>query len=442
MGPFELMNVTGVPIAVHAADGLAGELGDFYLPDPLLIAKAKEGLWEIPSKEEDVEYSQAVYNRLLGVTMAISATLVDEGCASPLDIDLGARVGLRWPKGPISIYNRLSEEERKNVIEAFKEKHPAFPIPSCLTPDNTFSLPTVTEETDDINKMKILSLARPDYSNALNETVFEELDQAVERSEGAPVVILKGKGKNFAAGADIKYFVKNIENGTIDHIVEFTRNAQGTVAKLDNYPGKVIAVVDGFALGGGAEVMLSADIVVVSPRAIIGFPETGIGIYPGLGGTFRLSRRVGKDLARYLIATGTMVNGKDAVTLGIADYCESPQNITPQWLAALEPMEKRDINTLPGKWKNITAFMAKYNVKQLLETEFSEDWQKKTQKKLKYKAPIALELAMELIEKAVNISDEQAAANELAHLTQIFNTEDALTGLKSVGKYRPEFKGK
>ena len=450
MGPFELMNVTGVPIAVHAAEGLAQELGEFYRPDPLLVTQAQKGLWplETPTgkEEKDEPTSDYVFHRFLGLIIAIAATLMEEGAAAPLDIDLGARVGLRWPEGPLSLYNRMAQSERQHVIDIFKERYNSknFPFPNRLTVNFTFPLFNVVE-TPRQGNIVTLSLARPDHANAFNEAMFKDLDRAVERNTGASVLIINGKGKNFAAGADIDLFIQNIENKRIDRTIDFTRDAQATLSKIDRFPGKVITIVDGFALGGGAELMLAADVITAAPRALIGFPETGIGIYPGLGGTYRLTRRVGEGLAKYLIGTSQLLNGKDAAVIGLVDACLAPEDMTIEWLRAQVSAAKAGNagkRELPPKWQNIVDFMNQYSLPELLEKTFTEDWQIKIQAKLRSKAPIALRLAMELIHRAASCTYEEAVANELAHLEEIFNTEDALTGLKSVGKYKPVFKGK
>ncbi|MCU0289133.1 MAG: 3-hydroxyacyl-CoA dehydrogenase NAD-binding domain-containing protein [Acidobacteria bacterium] len=447
MGPFELMNVTGVPIAVHALEGLAQELGDFYRPNSLLVSQAQKGLWPLEKETiKEVQPSNYVYYRSLGQIIATAATLIAEGTATPLDIDLGARVGLRWPEGPLSLYNHMSGEERQQVIDTFKERYTSaeFSFPQDLTAGFTFPLSNVME-TPGPGNIAVLSLARPDHANAFNEAMFKDLDRAVERNTGAAMLILNGKGKNFAAGADIDFFIKNIENKHIDHIIDFTRFGQATLAKIDRFNGNVIAVVDGFALGGGAELMLTADVITAAPRSLIGFPETGIGIYPGLGGTYRLTQKVGEGLAKYLIGTGQLLNGKDAAVIGLVDACLAPEDMTIEWLRAQIPAAKAGAaakRELTAKWQNIVDFMNQYSLPELLEKTFTEDWQIKIQAKLRSKAPIALRLAMELIHRAASCTYEEAIANELAHLEEIFNTEDALTGLKSVGKYRPVFKGK
>lgn len=446
MGPFQLMNVTGVPIAVHAADGLAHYLGDFYRPHPLLIEQAQQGLWEVP-QELPQTVNNYVFNRLLGTIVSIAATLISEQCATPLDIDLGARVGLRWPTGPLFMFNQLTPAERVQVIQTFAEAYPAYPVPGFLTPSTSFSLPGVFStplhsHSKEADVASVLHLARPDASNAFNQTMFQDLHHAVSQHAHAPLLIIKGKGKNFAAGADIHFFIQQIEENRIDRIVEFTRFAQETLAQIDQFPGTVIAVVDGFALGGGAELMLAADIIVTTPRALIGFPETGIGIYPGLAGTYRLAHRIGLPLARYLVGTGQFINGKEAVDIGLAHYCQAPENITTQWLTSLTPIPPKEISNLPVKWQNIASFMDVSSITQLMEKPCTEDWQIKIREKLKYKAPIALNLAFQLIENVPHSTYQQAVANELAHLPEVFTSQDALIGLKSIGKYKPQFTGK
>jgi enoyl-CoA hydratase/3-hydroxyacyl-CoA dehydrogenase len=434
MGPFQLMNVTGVPIACHAAAGLAEPLGDFYAPDPLLKTQVEKGRWDIPECEE---FSQPVFDRLLATVWAVCGTLVKDGSATPLAIDLGARVGLRWPTGPFGLFNRLSPEDRKRALNAFSNRHPDYPLPEDLQTASSFAVPTVEAESD--GQHAVISLARPDRSNALNGQVFSDLDGVLEANSGARAIVLKGKGKSLAAGADVRFFIKCMEEGKVDKIVDFTAFAQSVTSKIDGFPGKAISVADGFALGGGAELMLSADVIVATPRATIGFPETGIGIYPGLGGTHRLTRRVGRGLAKYLIGTGQMIPGTTAAEIGLADHCLPPEKLDPSGLAELEQSGKRELS---GKWGDIADFMESHTLDQLLTGEFSEDWQQKVQHKLHQKAPIALKLAWKLIEENENLTTEQALKNELAHLTEVFTTSDAMEGLKSIGKYRPKFQGK
>jgi enoyl-CoA hydratase/3-hydroxyacyl-CoA dehydrogenase len=208
--------------------------------------------------------------------------------------------------------------------------------------------------------------------------------------------------------------------------------------RIADYSGKVIAIADGFALGGGAELLLTADVIVATPRALIGFPETGIGIYPGLGGGWRLAQRVGPELAKYLVATGQMLDGKSARQIGLVDHCLEVDQLTAAELAALD---RRAAEPLPAKWRGIADWFAQHSLDELLSGEFAEEWQQKIQKKLRSKAPIALRLALQLIDETAEMNIQEANELELQHLPDVFGTEDAMTGLKSIGKYRPEFKG-
>jgi enoyl-CoA hydratase/3-hydroxyacyl-CoA dehydrogenase len=107
MGPFELMNVTGIPIGMHAATTLGDKLGPFYAPARALVDQvAAGGLWSVEGTPDESRF-EVVRRRLLGVTFLVAATLVEEGVASIEDTDIGARVGLRWSLGPFELANRV-----------------------------------------------------------------------------------------------------------------------------------------------------------------------------------------------------------------------------------------------------------------------------------------------------------------------------------------------
>ncbi|HYC77596.1 MAG TPA: 3-hydroxyacyl-CoA dehydrogenase NAD-binding domain-containing protein, partial [Planctomycetota bacterium] len=309
MGPFELMNVTGVPIALHAASTLGRELGPLYAPSPRLRAQVEaRALWPLEGEATAAKKSLVV-DRLLGVTFLVAACLVEEGVGAVEDVDIGARVGLRWPKGPFELMNRVGVA-RAAELAAFVGKPHGVAVPKLLSgraAPFTFRLvETVVED-----RIATLSINRPDALNALNEEVTAQLDAAFDAVAARPdvdAIVVAGKGKAFIAGADIRYFVKRIEAKKIDEIVAFTRKGHGTLLKFGRARQPVIALVDGLSLGGGSELALACDYVLVTPKGSFGFPETGIGIYPGLGGTQRLPRRVGTALAKAWIFTGANVS--------------------------------------------------------------------------------------------------------------------------------------
>ncbi|MGM0403000.1 MAG: enoyl-CoA hydratase/isomerase family protein [Thermodesulfobacteriota bacterium] len=162
-----------------------------------------------------------------------------------------------------------------------------------------------------------ITINRPKSLNALNSQVLQELRRALEEiaeNQDIRVLILTGAGeKAFVAGADIG------ELSTLNPLQAryFAKNGHAVMNKLQELPVPVIAAVNGFALGGGLEIALSCDFVYASENAKIGLPEINLGIIPGFGGTQRLARIVGKNLAKEMIFTGKMMSAEEAGQKGI-----------------------------------------------------------------------------------------------------------------------------
>jgi enoyl-CoA hydratase/3-hydroxyacyl-CoA dehydrogenase len=133
MGPFELMNVTGIPIAVHASTTLGNELGPFYATADILSAqKDKNKNWDLAGEVDNSKIGAAV-NRFYGVCLGVAAALVDEGVASIEDTDRGAKIGLRWMFGPFEIINKIGIDKTFAAVEAITQKYADFKMPQILT---------------------------------------------------------------------------------------------------------------------------------------------------------------------------------------------------------------------------------------------------------------------------------------------------------------------
>jgi enoyl-CoA hydratase len=162
-----------------------------------------------------------------------------------------------------------------------------------------------------------ITLNRPQQMNALNRQMFRDLDAAFDQvaaDPGARVVVITGSGdRAFAAGADIREFVGM---GPVEAL-DFSRNAQRIFRKLETMAKPAIAAVNGFALGGGCELMMACDIAYAADTAKMGQPEINLGIIPGAGGTQRLSRLVGKQKAKELEMTGDMLSAQEALQIGL-----------------------------------------------------------------------------------------------------------------------------
>ncbi len=174
-----------------------------------------------------------------------------------------------------------------------------------------------TIEVETADGITTLTLNRPAQLNALNHRMIQELDRALDEMAAdntARVLVLTGAGERaFAAGGDIHEFER------MDHLtaLAYGRNIQRVFRKLETLPKPSVAAVNGFALGGGCELMLACDIAYAADTARIGQPEVTLGIIPGAGGTQRLPRVVGKPKALELLMTGDTLTAAEALAIGL-----------------------------------------------------------------------------------------------------------------------------
>ncbi len=177
------------------------------------------------------------------------------------------------------------------------------------------------------NGIFTITINRPDKLNALNKTVFEDLDKIMDTiysDDAIKGVIITGAGpKAFVAGADISEFMSISDNDA-----EFlSSNGQRIFFKIEDSPKPVIAAVNGFALGGGCELAMACHFRLASNTARFGQPEVNLGLIPGYGGTQRLSMLVGKGKAMELIMTGNMIGADEAKDLGLVNHVTAPEEL-------------------------------------------------------------------------------------------------------------------
>ena len=173
----------------------------------------------------------------------------------------------------------------------------------------------------------ILYINRPEAMKALNTGVLEEIIQAadeISRDDEIQVLIITGAGdKSFVAGADIKemHGLTAVEGRKFGYI------GQAAFRAIEKLEKPVIAAVNGFALGGGCELAMAADIRLASDKAKFGQPEVGLGITPGFGGTQRLPRLVGEGRAMELILTANTINVEEAYRIGLVNHIYPAENL-------------------------------------------------------------------------------------------------------------------
>ena len=450
LGPFALMNLTGPTIALHATDYLAEQLDTVrYTGAASLRELVSSGeMWQIGDETESgEEASRVIRERLLGQVFAVSAQIVEEDICSKEDVDRGAKVGLRWARGPFELANRLGVDEAVRMAEAYSDLA-GFELPEWfanLSGPMQFSLVDVVVE----DGVATVRLNRPEAMNALNETLVAQLGSALDElnaREDVSTIILEGAGKAFVAGADVKFFVDKIRADAISDIYDFTAFGHEVLGKLENSDKITIALTTGLALGGGLELALACDYRIGTRRTQFRFPETSIGIYPGLGGTQRTPRICGIEAARFAILAGNFLDAGSAAALGLLTHLVEASDVASTVDELVESGKPTDkYPAAPADSTHPTtafalAFYSNENMATLAAGECPEGFDaadkmvSRQLKSLSQTAPIALALASELLDGAVETGDDLDAglALELAGLTELFGTADALEGLSAL----------
>jgi enoyl-CoA hydratase len=209
-----------------------------------------------------------------------------------------------------------------------------------------------------------VTINRPDKLNALNQDVVSALKEMcawAENNDSVRCVVITGAGPNpapegkrakpnaFVAGADITEFVGK---GSKEILELFTDNA---IEAIWNLSKPTIAMVDGFALGGGCEVACSCDIRIASTRAIFGTPEIKLGLIPGYGGTQRLVNLVGYGKAMEMMMSGNNVDAVEAHRLGIANQLCTPEELLDTTMSLAQTIAGKSMHTLRVAKKTIRA---------------------------------------------------------------------------------------
>ena len=458
LGPFALMNLTGSPIAMHSTDYLAAQLGTprYSATQSLRDLVADGRTWDISGDERcSEEAAKVIRERLLGQVFAVSSQIVAEGICSMEDVDRGAKVGLRWALGPFEIANRIGVSEAVRMASNYAEQAD-LELPDWFTDRrNQFDFSYIDVEVKD--GIANVRINRPEAMNALNVTVVSQLGEALDGlnvRDDVTTIVLEGAGKAFVAGADVKFFVDKIRADSIPDIYDFTANGHNVLDKLENSPKTTIALTTGLALGGGLELALACDYRVGTRRTQFRFPETSIGIYPGLGGTQRTPRICGIECARYAVLAGNFLDAASAKALGLLTNLVDPSAIGVTVAAIASegkpdekyPSEPSDSNHPVVAFA--TSFYSGKNMSSLLSGNIPDGFDAEDKmvsrqlKSLSRTAPIALSMASNLLDAATRTDLDSGLESELNGLHEIFGTTDALEGLSAlIEGRRPEYSG-
>lgn len=244
-----------------------------------------------------------------------------------------------------------------------------------------------------------VTISREKAMNALNPDVLKELRQAVTElgaNQEVRVIIVTGAGeKAFVAGADISA----MSQMSPADAQEFGKLGHATMNAVDQCQKPVIAAVNGFCLGGGLELALSCDFIYASEKAKLGLPEVNLGLFPGWGGTQRLSRLIGKNRAKEFIFSARILSAPEAFAFGIVNKLCKPEELMN---------DVRAVATEIGK-----------------------------------KGPLAVGFAKQVINGGYDLPLLDGLGKELTTFPKCFETEDLKEGLAAfLGKRPANFKGK
>lgn len=178
-----------------------------------------------------------------------------------------------------------------------------------------------------VDQVVTLTINRPEALNALNTEMLTELSTALREVADHPeyrCLVLRGAGdKAFVAGADISEMLTFNQRQAFD----FSLFGNRIFAQLEQLHIPTIAVVHGYALGGGMELAIACDFRIATPQAKFALPETGLGIIPGFGGTFRLARLIGEGHAKHLMYTGKTIDGQEAYRIGLVETLTTAEEL-------------------------------------------------------------------------------------------------------------------
>ena len=240
-----------------------------------------------------------------------------------------------------------------------------------------------------------IRLNRPERYNALNRTMIREIVEAMERfdqDEVITVIVLNGEGKSFSAGADIDEMVDAtpISMELLDPFADWDR-----ISRLHK---PLIAAVHGFVLGGGFELALACDLIYATPETQFGFPEVGLGVMPGAGGTQRLTKRIGRTRALEWLWTGDRMPASEAERLGIINRIVEADQLEASVLKVAERIAAQPV--------------------------------------------MSVRLIKDAVDKAGDLSLQDGMDHERRNFYLLFGTNDQTEGMKAfLDKRQPAFKG-
>jgi enoyl-CoA hydratase / 3-hydroxyacyl-CoA dehydrogenase len=438
MGPYELLDFVGVDIGADSLAYFAEALSPEYGKGKTFAAMVKEGklgkktgrgFYDWSSGRADIPKAEPTDKVSIMDIFALeineSVKLIEEGVASPEDIERGVVLGMNRPFGPISVAKDLSNAEVKAKLEELASNFgcaifaPAKAIAGGRMRDAVdgrlgprdeakAAEPAAKQEPHTGAGGEVVMLERLPRGvakvtlnrprlNTINYQVLERLDAIITElsaDRAVRAVVVTGEGPVFCAGADLSQFF----NSSVA-FMDFAKNGARIMRRLAEMPKITIAVLKGYTLGGGLELALSCDVRVATEDVEVGFPELSRGLVPAWSGSQRLPKLLGLSQASFMILTSERINGKRAYEIGVVNR-----------------LVQGDAD------------------------QFALDYARELAEK---QAPVAVMLAKTLLNKGSEVPMDVGLDMEAMAAGLLFATEDLKEGVSAfLGKRKAEFKGK
>jgi enoyl-CoA hydratase/3-hydroxyacyl-CoA dehydrogenase len=438
MGPYELLDFVGIDIVYDSLVYYAKELSPEYqkcrtfkemVEKKNLGKKTGKVFYDWTAGRPKIDTNKATKKisllDLFSIEINESLKILQEGIATPQDIETGVKLGLNRPFGPITIAKSLTNAEVKAKLESLAKQYdckifePAEalvqgkmreavdgrlyqvakkeaqkPVVESAKASGSETLNTLIIERFD-NKVARILINRPKH-NTITEEVLDDLNRAIDSlwlDNTVNVIIITGQGTTFSAGAELTSYFP-----TPQHFLEYSRKGERIYRRLSEIPKITIAALKGYALGGGLELAMACDIRVATEDVKLGLPEVTLGLIPAWGGSQRLAKLIGMSKAMQLVLTGERITGKEAYQIGLVAKI----------------------------FDNIDAESLNY-AKDIASTS----------------APISAALAKRLINKGTEAGMDIGLEMESFAAGIVFATDDIKEGITAMlSKKKPEFKGK
>jgi enoyl-CoA hydratase / 3-hydroxyacyl-CoA dehydrogenase len=329
VGPFTALNLTGGnPITNHGLEEMRKtHIPWFRSPKTLQEYTASASKWDTAKRGEQVEVApekaELLRKQFLGGYFALASYIIDLGISNTDDLDMATEIALVIAP-PFSLMNKTGIDESYNLVKEWCGEHTEFPFPKSLEQAKAaggWKISNIARTTHD--KVAVLTIRRPKVMNALNLKVLaglKEKIQIAEQEENIEGIVITGFGtKAFVSGADIGMLaaLKTPAQG-----YDNSHTFQGYLNYIEQCKKPVVCALNGFAFGGGNELAMSctARIAKKGLPVVACQPEVNLGFIAGAGGTQRLPRLVGVDIAADILRTARPVSGKEALEIGLIDW--------------------------------------------------------------------------------------------------------------------------